>query len=109
MKTLKPDALPLYTEPDGSIRIGESRVLLDLVIGAHKAGATPEWIVSSYHGLELADVYTAIAYYLRHTETVDAYLARREKEAARLRREIVKKQGPRVDGLRKRVEKARRR
>jgi hypothetical protein len=36
----------------------------------------------------LADVYGSIAYYLRHTTEVDAYIAAREREADDLRREV---------------------
>ena len=38
-------AVPLCEEPPGIFRVGKSRVLLELVIHAFKAGATPEAIV----------------------------------------------------------------
>jgi hypothetical protein len=49
-------AIPLREEPPGVLRVGKSRVLLELVIHAFKAGATPEAIVQSYDTLNLADV-----------------------------------------------------
>ena len=55
----------------------------DGVINASAApGATPEAIVQRYSTLTLSDVYAVIAYYLRHRRDVEAYLARREQQAA---------------------------
>jgi hypothetical protein len=39
--------VPLREEPTGVFRVGKSRVLLELVLRAFKAGATPEAIVQS--------------------------------------------------------------
>ena len=41
--------------PPGVFRVGKSRVLLELVLRAFKAGATPEAIVQSYDTLNLTD------------------------------------------------------
>ena len=68
--------------------MGESRVLLDLVIHAFWRGQTPEAIVQSYDTLKLPDVYAVLAYYLAHQAEVDAYLARRDQEAENLRARI---------------------
>jgi hypothetical protein len=56
--------VPLREEPPGVFRVGQSRVLLELVIDAFKAGATPEAIVQSYGTLKLADVYAVAGRYL---------------------------------------------
>jgi hypothetical protein len=56
---------------------------------------SPEDMVRAYGTLELAEVYSAIAYYLHHQEEVDAYLKPRELEAAALQAEI-ELQRPRV-------------
>lgn len=69
---------PLRQEEDGAVRVGKSRVLLELVIYAHQQGMPPAEIVYNYDTLDLADVYAVIAYYLRHQEAVDAYVAERE-------------------------------
>ncbi|GIL11330.1 MAG: hypothetical protein BroJett038_00500 [Chloroflexota bacterium] len=50
-------AVPLQTDESGTIRVGGTRVLLDLVIFAFRQGATPETIVEQYPSLALADVY----------------------------------------------------
>lgn len=82
------EPLPLRQEPDGTVRVGGTRVLLDVVVGAFRDGASAEYIVEQYPSLNLADVYAVIAYYLKHTETVDAYVAARQEQAGRLRTEI---------------------
>ena len=43
---------------------------------------------SAYDTLVLADIYTVIAYYLRHGDKVRAYLKRREEEAAVLQAKV---------------------
>ena len=50
-------AVPLWEDPPGVFRVGNSRVLLELVLSAFKRGETPESIVRSYRTLNLADVY----------------------------------------------------
>ena len=57
-------SVPLREDPPGVFRVGESRVLLELVIHAFKSGATPEAIVQSYDTLRLADVYAVVTRYL---------------------------------------------
>lgn len=74
------EAPPLREEDDGAIRIGKTRVLLELVIYAFQDGATPETIVQRYSTLQLSDAYSVIAWYLRHREVVDQYLVKREKK-----------------------------
>lgn len=75
------EAPPLRDDGSGALRVGNSRVLLELVILAFQDGATPEAIVQRYSTLALSDVYAVIAYYLRHRDEVEAYLAERERKA----------------------------
>ena len=79
---------PLYETEQGAIRVQGTRVSLDTVIYCYNSGKTPESIVQSFDTLKLRDVYTIIAYYLDNREGVDAYIKRREAEAAELRQEI---------------------
>lgn len=72
----------------GSIRVGGTRVLLELVVHAYESGATPQQIAERFDTLELADVHAVIAYYLRHRSEVEEYLRRREAEAEALRGRI---------------------
>lgn len=90
---IQPEAPPLREDADGALRVGESRVLLELVVRAFQGGATAEAIAESYPTLKLADVYGVIAYYLRHRGAVEAYLARREQTAGEVRRHIENRQG----------------
>ena len=91
----EPLAVPLREDDHGAIRVGNTRVLLDLVIQEFREGATPEEIVESYDALELADVYAVISYYLRHPDAIHAYLNRREQEAKAVREMIEASQPPR--------------
>jgi uncharacterized protein (DUF433 family) len=91
--TTQAEAPPLREDAVGAVRVGDSRVLLDLVIRAFQDGATPETIVQRYSTLTLSDVYAVIAYYLRHRREVEEYLARREQQAERSRQRIESQQG----------------
>jgi uncharacterized protein (DUF433 family) len=82
------DRPPLRVDEGGAVRVGNSRVGLDLVVEQYENGMTPEDMVRAYDTLALADVYAAIAYYLRHRDEVRTYLKRREEEAAALRAKI---------------------
>jgi uncharacterized protein (DUF433 family) len=71
----------LRWDEGGVVRVGNSRISLDLVIEQYDSGATPEEMCRAYDTLDLADTYAAIAYYLRHREDVANYLKRRAAEA----------------------------
>jgi uncharacterized protein (DUF433 family) len=82
------DPVPLRADASGTVRVGRSRVTLDLVVEEFLAGSPPERIVEQYDALKLPDVYAVLAYYLRHRREVDAYLADRRQRAGALRGEI---------------------
>jgi uncharacterized protein (DUF433 family) len=67
------EAPPLREDATGAVRVGDSQVLLELVIRAFQDGATPEAIAQRYSTLALRDVYAAVAYYLRHPADVEQY------------------------------------
>ena len=90
--TAKADAPPLREDASGALRVGDSRVLLELVIRAYQDSATPETIVQRYSTLSLSDVYAVIAYYLRHGDEVETYLAQRERKAEEIQRRIESQQ-----------------
>jgi uncharacterized protein (DUF433 family) len=79
--TIQPEAPPLRTDSDGTIRVGDSRITLDRVVEEYRRGGTPESISRSFDTVTVADVYGAIAYYLRHRDELDAYFAERERTA----------------------------
>src|SRR5436853_5022102 len=86
--------VPLREDPPGVFRVGKSRVVLELVLRAFKAGATPEAIVQSYDTLNLADVYAVVSRYLAAPEPFEEYLRIRDEVAEKARREIEAIQGP---------------
>jgi hypothetical protein len=86
--------VPLREEPPGVFRVGKSRVLLELVLRAFKAGATPEAIVQSYDTLHLPDVYAVVSRYLIDPTPFEDYLRTRDEAAAETRRKIESFQGP---------------
>ena len=102
MPTIEPVAVPLREEPAGGYRIGDTRVLLEVVVDAFRSGATPETIVQSYDTLRLADVYAVLACCLTHQEQIDDYMRRHDAEAADVRRTVQAAQ-PDQRGLRERL------
>ena len=78
---LERETPPLREDETGAIRVGNSRVLLEVVIRAFQDGASPESIVQRYSTLSLSDVYSTIGYYLRHQDAVKSYLNHREQLA----------------------------
>lgn len=98
----QPEAPPLREDDTGAVRVGQSRVLLEIVIRAFQDGATPEEIVQRYPTLTLSDVYAVIAYYLRHSDEVDSYLSRREEHAVAVQLRVSRQQ-PGLNGIRQRL------
>jgi hypothetical protein len=95
--TIHPEPVPLRTDESNTVRVGSSRVTLDVVIREWKQGASAEGIAHAHSTLSLADVYAVIGYYLHHQEEVDAYLLAREEQAEKLRQEIEAKQPDRAN------------
>jgi len=89
---IQSDPVPLRVDQQGVIRVGDSQVLLDIVIQQFNNGAEPEAVAHGYPTLDLADVYAVIAYYLRHRTEIDDYLRARRQEAETLRHQIEAKQ-----------------
>jgi uncharacterized protein (DUF433 family) len=94
---LHADPVPLRVDETGTIRVGSSRVTLDVLLADYLSGQSPEEIVRQLDTLELADVYAAIGYYHRHRAEVDQYLRRREADAEALRRDIEARQPDREE------------
>jgi uncharacterized protein (DUF433 family) len=70
------------------LRVGKSRVLLELVIRAYQRGASPQEIVRMYDSLALGDVFAVLAYYLAHPAEIDEYLQQSDEETEAVRRRI---------------------
>jgi uncharacterized protein (DUF433 family) len=82
------EAPPLNADGSGGLRVGGTRVLLEIVIRAFQDGATAETIVQRYPSLALSDVYSTIGYYLRHSTEVDAYLTDREQQSTAVQAKV---------------------
>lgn len=91
--TVQAEAPPLREDASGALRVGNSRVLLELVVRAFQDGATAETIVQRYPTLALGDVYAVIAYYLRHRREAEDYLAQRQQKAEEVRQRLEAQQG----------------
>jgi uncharacterized protein (DUF433 family) len=99
---LQQEAPPLRLEETGAIRVGNSRVLLEMIIHAFQDGASPEAIVQRYSTVTLSEVYSTIGYYLSHQDAVEAYLAQREQLAKETQQRLAQIQ-PDLSQIRKRL------
>ena len=81
------EPIPLKTDKDGVVRVGETRITLDTIISAFNEGATAEEIVLQYPSLKLADVYSVISYYLRKRPEIEEYLNQRQEHANTIRKQ----------------------
>jgi uncharacterized protein (DUF433 family) len=105
--TLHADPVPLRVDDTGAIRVGQSRVTLDVLLQYWRLGMKPEEIARGLDTLSLADVHGALAYYFRHQSEMDDYLRRREEEAEKLRQEIESANASRLASLKSRLDAAR--
>jgi uncharacterized protein (DUF433 family) len=87
------EQVPLSLDTQGTVRVGGTRLTLETVVAAFKRGDSPQEIVAGFPGLDLADVYSTIAYYLRHRQDVEAYLQDQEATADESRQKVDALQG----------------
>ena len=85
----KTERVPLTSVAGGVVLVEGMRVPLDMVVEEFNEGTSPEEIVLGYSTLDLSAVYAILAYYLRHRETVDAYVLQRRQDAQSLRNRVV--------------------
>ena len=81
------EKIPIETDKDGVIRVGNTRVTLETFVTAFNSGSTAEEIVYQFPVLNLADVYAVITYYLRNRDTVEKYLNKRKQRAEQVKRQ----------------------
>ena len=82
------ERVPIQTDAHGVVRVAGTRVTLETIVDAFSAGATAEEIAQQYPTVPLVDVYSVVAYYLRHQPEVEAYMKERAALAVRVRREV---------------------
>lgn len=99
---LQREAPPLRQDETGAIRIGNTRILLEIVIRAFQDGVTPETIPQRYEILTLADIYATISYCLRHEQEVESYLSDRDRLADSIRQNLSTLQ-PNLSSIRSRL------
>jgi len=87
MNVILPSEASLHVDEKGSIRLGHSRVSLDVVVADYRGGLTADEIARRYPTVSLAAVHGALAYYLQCPDEVEAYLRRRLEEAEALRKQ----------------------
>jgi len=75
------EQIPIRLDKYGQYRVGNTNILLDLVVLAYRQGRTPESIIESYPTLSLDDIYFAIGYYIRHRDEIDAYMQQQKTKA----------------------------
>lgn len=82
--------VPLTLREDGTIRVKDTRLLIDMIVNAHNRGECPEEIFESFpsDAYTVADIYLVVAYYLQNKSKIDKYLADREKEAEEVWKKI---------------------
>jgi uncharacterized protein (DUF433 family) len=78
---IQADPVPLAPDATGTIRVANTRVTLDTVIDHYRAGATAEELTERFPVLSPADIHAVLAYYLRHRDEVDRYLAEQNRQA----------------------------
>ncbi len=80
--------VPLRTDQDGVIRVGQTRVTLLTLIARYQSGDSPEVIHGGFPTVALSDIYAVIAYYLAHRAEVDEYIRQVERDGEEIRRKI---------------------
>jgi uncharacterized protein (DUF433 family) len=85
--TILAEPAPLVVNADSVVLIGKTRVTLDTIIEMFETGATAEAIHEQFPTVDLADIYAAISYYLKHQTEVAQYLKARAELAQKVRAE----------------------
>jgi uncharacterized protein (DUF433 family) len=75
------ETIPLQTDRDGVVRVGNTRVTLDSIVTGFLEGATAEELAQQYPSVQWADIYSVSGYYLRQRSAVETYLQRRQQRA----------------------------
>jgi uncharacterized protein (DUF433 family) len=102
--TLHADPVPLRLDETGALRVGQSRVTLDVLLQYWRMGMRPEEIARGLETLTLADVLGALAYYARHQDELDEYLCKREVEAEQLHKLFQTVNASQFDALKTRMD-----
>ena len=80
-----PEGVPLYRDERGTIRVRDSRVLLDIVVGEFTLGNDAEEISSQYTTVSAVAVEGVLAYYQANKGEVDEYLRIRQERGDKIK------------------------
>jgi len=86
---IPPEPVPLRWDEHGRLMIVGHRIAFEIVVHHYRRSRSAEAVHQSYPTLPLADIHALLAYYLRHEDEVEDYLAGqgRRGEVARARHE----------------------
>jgi uncharacterized protein (DUF433 family) len=85
---IRDDPPSIRIDGGGAVRVGNTRLTLVILVQAFRSGLSPEQIAEQFNMSSLADVYSAIGYYLRHQDEIDAFVREAEQYADELKRKI---------------------
>jgi uncharacterized protein (DUF433 family) len=108
MLSLAAEPVPFAFDAHGVARVGGSRVTLEVLLGTYLMGETAEQLHEDFPTVPLSEVHATIAYYWRHQEEVDRYIAEAVERGEALRRQIEGRSGAeawRSELLRRRAER----
>ncbi|MEQ1607061.1 MAG: DUF433 domain-containing protein [Pyrinomonadaceae bacterium] len=87
---------PVRMDAYGVLRVGRTRVSLDSVVYAFNRGEDAVEIGRNFDTLSLAEIHSAIAYYLHNKAKVDEYLVEQDREYEKKRLQNLKDFPPRL-------------
>src|SRR4051812_21661300 len=87
-------------EPNGALRIADTRVPLDSIVYAYLGGSLPERIHEQFPAVSLEEIHGSLAFYLANREEVGECLKRQDKLWEELRRKADENPSPVVLRLR---------
>ena len=96
----------MYRDERGTVRVSDSRVLLDIVIGAHTLGYNAEEIARQYTTASTVAVEGVLAYYQANKGEVDEYLRIRRERGDKIK-EYFQSQPEYIEWLKRFKERAR--
>jgi uncharacterized protein (DUF433 family) len=86
---IAPEPVPLRETEEGVLRVGNSRVLLEILYERYQMGLSAEELHDQFPTAELADVHAVISFCLRHPEFIEAYMAAYERGAEEVKQKLI--------------------
>jgi uncharacterized protein (DUF433 family) len=93
MRTKKTEYKHVLLWPDGTPTVSGTRLKVKLIGAAYRDGASAEEIQQDYPEYSLAEIHSAIAYYLDHREQMDREWEDSRRRAEEAWVEIQRRQG----------------